>query len=209
MFIENTPATYKIAVVAADGTLTVSDAFTQTMRPVTVTYDLSALSIVESDGRTIGVMIDETPVRLPEAILAVGAMLVLSVLALLLLRSFGYRKKETFVFIGLFNTVVIGVVVVLLTLNQDGGFPLFGALTMLFVALAVFGQMTYLSLTHPELKPSRALAYAVLANPIIAVSLLYFQANFLLVLQPQHRIPFAARKGGFSYVSPSSRASLF
>jgi hypothetical protein len=173
------PASYKVAFIASDGAIRMSDVIVQTMFHTSVAIDQSVFSVSESNGFPHDVIIDESPSELPEILLFVAAM-VLSIFAvLLMLRAFGYRSGKTFVAVGLFNAAVVGVVVLLLAANPNLGFPLLGALTVLFLVLVVFGQMILLSLSHPELQPSRALAYAFLANVILGLAVLYFQTNLL------------------------------
>lgn len=173
------PASYKVVFIASDGAIRISDVIAQTMFHAAVGYDQSAFSVIESNGFPLDVVIDESPSELPEILLFVAAMILSIFAVLLLLRAFGYRSGKTFVAVGLFNAAVVGVVVLLLAANPNLGFPLLGALTVLFLILVVFGQMILLALSHPELRPSRALAYAFLANVILALSVLYFQTNLL------------------------------
>ncbi len=174
------PADYRVVVIRADGSVLSSERVAPTKTLMEVGYADSGFTFIESDGHLIEIEMAGPYIDNFLSILLFAAAMIASIaVVLFVLRAFGYRSKRTSVTIGLFSAVVVGVTVLLLAANANAAYPLLGALTILFLALVMFGQMMLLSLSHPELRPSRALAFAFLANAILGLSVLYFQSNLL------------------------------
>ena len=164
---------YKIAIIYPDGTLHVSEPFTQSKNGLWVDYDLSTLSVNEYDSPGIILEFTPFPPRNRTWIIPVGIFIIAS-LGNFIFFLFGYRRKKNYLWVSLRNVIITIAALGLIYLNTQTSYAPFPFMVMFLLPTLMFIEMFIMAGKIKELHPKKAMYYILFSNIII------FYTSFLL-----------------------------
>lgn len=165
--------TYKIAIIYPDGTLHISEPFTQTVSGLWVDYDLTTLSLHEYNAFQINHEFTSIPPTHKLWILPVG-VLSIALLGIALFYAFGYRFKKNYIWVSIRNVIITIVSLGLIYLNYQSIYPPFPFITLFLIFTLMFIEMFIMAGKIKELHPKKAMYYILFSNILI------ISASFIL-----------------------------
>ena len=170
-----TAANYRIAIIYLDGEMIISDSFNQSKMYGSVTYDLVTLTLIEDD--IPSAIFDPPSLIFDSSEGYTGDLIWLIVIGLFgslfvnlgIFFLFGYRRKKTFIFIGIAHISLTLIILGLMYINFLLNIEVFPFIAVFIIALAMFGEMMIAAGKLRELHPKKAIIYVMIANLFIFV----------------------------------------
>ncbi|BCR36187.1 hypothetical protein [Mariniplasma anaerobium] len=172
------PKTFKIVIILDDDTMITSKIIDRKLFQSTMTYDLSDVDL-SFNQQDVGVLTESIPYTHVSISLLIRVIITVGV-ELLILFAYNYRRKESYMIVGLTNLVTQTLLTVFMAIGFYAWGSFFGLLGVLILGeiLVFITEILLYGYVLKEHSRSKAMGYAFIAN-VITLILTFLTIGFI------------------------------